>query len=46
VHLAEENTVGEKVIVYLNRLSDYFFVLARAIAHEKRVPENQWRPRG
>jgi len=29
VHLAEESTVDEKVSVYLNRLSDYLFTLAR-----------------
>ena len=29
VHLATESTVDEKVIMYLNRLSDYLFTLAR-----------------
>lgn len=45
VHLAEESAVDEKVIVYLNRLSDYLFTLARKIAHEQKVAENQWIPR-
>jgi cob(I)alamin adenosyltransferase len=45
VHLAEESTVDEKVTVYLNRLSDYLFTLARKIAHEYKIPENQWIPR-
>jgi cob(I)alamin adenosyltransferase len=31
VHLAEESTVDEKVNIYLNRLSDYLFTLARKI---------------
>jgi cob(I)alamin adenosyltransferase len=45
VHLAEESTVDEKVTVYLNRLSDYLFTLARKIAHEYKITENQWIPR-
>jgi cob(I)alamin adenosyltransferase len=45
VHLAEESTVDEKVNVYLNRLSDYLFTLARLIGHDAKVPENQWIPR-
>jgi cob(I)alamin adenosyltransferase len=43
--LAEESTVDEKVNVYLNRLSDYLFTLARMIGHDAKVPENQWVPR-
>jgi cob(I)alamin adenosyltransferase len=46
VHLAEESPVDEKVNIYLNRLSDYLFVLARKIAFENNVPEKEWRPRG
>src|SRR5437588_1209115 len=34
VHLATESNVDEKVTVYLNRLSDYLFVLARKIGKE------------
>jgi cob(I)alamin adenosyltransferase len=45
VHLAEESTVDEKVNIYLNRLSDYLFTLARLIGHDSKVPENQWIPR-
>ena len=45
VHLAEESIVDEKVITYLNRLSDYLFTLARKIADENKIPENQWLPR-
>lgn len=46
VHLAEESPVDEKVTIYLNRLSDYLFTLARKIGHENNVPENKWMPRG
>lgn len=31
--------------IYLNRLSDYLFTLARKIANELKIPENQWIPR-
>jgi cob(I)alamin adenosyltransferase len=45
VHLSEESRVEEKVNIYLNRLSDYLFVLARKIGNDLNVPENQWIPR-
>ncbi|HEY9197669.1 MAG TPA: cob(I)yrinic acid a,c-diamide adenosyltransferase [Mucilaginibacter sp.] len=45
VQLADESIVDEKVIIYLNRLSDYLFVLARKIANQHNVAENQWIPR-
>jgi cob(I)alamin adenosyltransferase len=45
VHLAEESIVDEKVNIYLNRLSDYLFTLARKIGNEYKIPENQWIPR-
>jgi cob(I)alamin adenosyltransferase len=45
VQLAEESTVDEKVIIYLNRLSDYLFTLARKIGNDNKIPENQWIPR-
>lgn len=45
VHLAEISAVDEKVIIYLNRLSDYLFVLARKLCHDRKIPENQWIPR-
>jgi cob(I)alamin adenosyltransferase len=46
VHLAEESKVDEKVNIYLNRLSDYLFTLARKVGHENKIPENKWMPRG
>jgi len=45
VHLAEESTVDEKVNIYLNRLSDYLFILARKVGNERKIPENEWIPR-
>jgi len=45
VHLAEGSVVDEKIIIYLNRLSDYLFTLARKVANDGKIPENQWIPR-
>jgi cob(I)alamin adenosyltransferase len=45
VHLAEESFVDEKVIIYLNRLSDFLFVFARKLCYDAKIPENQWLPR-
>ena len=45
VHLKSENFVDDKVIVYLNRLSDYLFVLGRKLCFDINMPENQWLPR-
>ena len=45
VQLGEESTVDEKVNIYLNRLSDYLFTLARKIANDNNIPENKWIPR-
>jgi cob(I)alamin adenosyltransferase len=45
VHLAEQSTVDDKITIYLNRLSDFLFVLARQICHDQGIAENQWIPR-
>jgi len=45
IHLGEESFVAELVGVYLNRLSDYLFVLSRAMAHELGVEEVTWKAR-
>lgn len=45
VHLAEGSDVNEKVVIYLNRLSDYLFVLARMLCFDNNIPENQWIPK-
>ena len=37
--------INELVIKYINRLSDYLFVLARYIGYLKNVPEIPWKPR-
>jgi cob(I)alamin adenosyltransferase len=43
-YLAESSTVDELIIIYLNRLSDYLFVLGRKLANELKIIENQWIP--
>jgi len=45
IHLHENEFVNELVIKYLNRLSDYLFVLARFLAHELKVNEIAWKAR-
>lgn len=42
---AEQNEVEPIIIKYLNRLSDYLFVLARYTAHQLKVEEIPWKPR-
>lgn len=36
------DSVDAGVIVYLNRLSDVLFVMARAVNHRANVPETEW----
>lgn len=43
--LSELEKVDELVIIYLNRLSDYLFVLARKIAKDKGSKETSWKAR-
>ena len=46
VHIQEEKLFVEPLVIkYLNRLSDYLFILARYIAYEVNVPEIPWKPR-
>ncbi len=44
IKLRESYHVEEIIIRYLNRLSDYFFVLARKLAHDSNIPEITWKP--
>ncbi len=45
IALHEQSPVDALVIKYLNRLSDYFFVLCRMISHELHIEETPWKPR-
>lgn len=45
VQLAEESEVDEKIISYLNRLSDYLFTLSRKLTKDLKAKEIAWVPK-
>lgn len=45
VHLNHNEPIADNVIIYLNRLSDYLFVLARKLSNELNADEIKWIPR-
>jgi cob(I)alamin adenosyltransferase len=45
VALSESSFVDSKVTVYLNRLSDYLFILGRKLGYDAKAVENIWLPR-
>jgi cob(I)alamin adenosyltransferase len=45
LHLKDENEVPEPIAVYLNRLSDFLFVLSRKLSHDLGATEIPWRPK-
>ena len=45
IHLAENEPVDELVIKYLNRLSDYLFMLARKLTQDLKATEVPWKPK-
>jgi cob(I)alamin adenosyltransferase len=44
IKLAVDLSVDEILIKYINRLSDYLFVLAREIAFSNNIPDLPWKP--
>lgn len=42
--LAQDVNIQEDIIRFYNRLSDYFFVLSRKIAHINGVRQEPWKP--
>lgn len=45
VHLSEESKVDEKIVRYLNRLSDYLFTLSRKLTKDLGAKEIAWKPK-
>lgn len=45
IRLSRTEEVNPLIIKYLNRLSDYLFVLGRKISQEQNAPEIVWQPR-
>ncbi|TGE22980.1 cob(I)yrinic acid a,c-diamide adenosyltransferase [Hymenobacter metallicola] len=45
IALREDSFVADLVPMYLNRLSDYLFVLSRQMAHDLGAEEVTWKPR-
>lgn len=43
--LAEKAVVGDEIVRYVNRLSDYLFVLAKKLNHQQGVSEQTWQSR-
>lgn len=44
IPLNQHADVSEKVIIYLNRLSDYLFMASRLVNHLAKCPETKWKP--
>lgn len=44
IPLYEQGDVTQAVLVYLNRLSDYLFVVSRFVNHLLSAPETSWQP--
>lgn len=46
IALHHESEIQIEIIAFLNRLSDYLFILARKLGNDLKVKENPWKPRG
>jgi len=44
IKLSEETPVPEDLVIYVNRLSDFFFVLSRKTAKELNIDQIPWKP--
>ncbi len=43
VEFSEQASVQTEIVKYINRLSDFFFVLARKLSHLKGIQETHWK---
>lgn len=46
ITLSRSSEIENGIVSFLNRLSDYLFVLARYLSHELKGIETPWKPRG
>ena len=44
VALSRKEEISKEAAIYLNRLSDLLFILARAINHRKKISDIVWKP--
>ena len=44
VDLNSQEDINPVILIYLNRMSDYFFVLSRYINYLQKIPDVIWRP--
>lgn len=44
VHLHEEEAINDNALIYVNRLSDYLFLLSRTVNKAVNTPEVEWLP--
>lgn len=45
VNLNDQEAIDPEIMTYINRLSDYLFVLGRYVGHTSGTPEVTWSPR-
>jgi cob(I)alamin adenosyltransferase len=45
IKMAEKEEVNNLILIYLNRLSDYLFVLSRKFHQEYKINEIPWKPK-
>ena len=44
VELSKSEDINKKAVIYLNRLSDLMFILARIVNNRKKMPDIIWKP--
>ena len=45
VELSENINVNPIIVMYLNRLSDFLFVLSRKVLHDENIDDIPWKPK-
>ena len=44
VELSEQTEINKNLIIFINRLSDYLFVLGRKVSFDDKIAETLWKP--